>query len=125
MYVHHYIMCTDLISCYRYMYDCVHYNTGDAAMEGLCGDEATATAYCLQLHRKVLYLSPLLAQKKFRKRGNKDGAVRAFCHLEAEGLGKVLEVGYGKGTSVASTCCFFLFYVTLEIISLVNTGDWL
>ena len=68
-------------------------------MEGLGDDDATA-AYCLQLLGKVLYLSPLLAPKKFRKRGNKDGALRAFYQLETEGLGKVLEVGCGKGTSV-------------------------
>ena len=68
-------------------------------MEGLGDDNATA-AYCLQLPGKVLYLSPLLAPKKFRKRGNKDGALRAFYQLETEGLGKVLEVGCGKGTSV-------------------------
>ena len=68
-------------------------------MEGLGDDNATA-AYCLHLPGKVLYLSPLLAQKKFRKRGNKDGALRAFYQLETEGLGKVLEVGCGKGTSV-------------------------
>ncbi len=86
----------------RVSYSVCH--TGEAAVEGLCDDDATA-AYCLHLPGKILYLSPLLAQKKFRKRGNKDGAVRAFYQLDAEGLGKVLEVGCGKGTSVVSMCC--------------------
>ena len=39
-------------------------------------------------------------KKKLRKRGNKDGALRAFYQLETEGLAKVLEVGCGsQGTS--------------------------
>ena len=83
---------------YYILYTC----TVDAAVEGLCDDDATA-AYCLLLPGKVLYLSPLLGQKKFRKRGNKNGAVRAFYQLEDEGLGKVLEVGCTKGTSVVMT----------------------
>ena len=40
--------------------------------------------------------------KKFRKRGNKDGALTAFYQLQAEGLGKLLEVGGSKGASVVS-----------------------
>ena len=59
--------------CIRYV-NHVHC-TGDVAVEGLGDDDATA-AYCLQLPGKVLYLSPLLATKKFRKRGNKDGALK-------------------------------------------------
>ena len=69
--------------------------------DSLSDDDATA-AFCLHLPGMKLYLSPLLAQKKFRKRGNKDGAVRAFYQLESEGLGKVLEVGCTKGTSIVS-----------------------
>ena len=59
-------------------------------------DDATA-GFTLLLPGKILYLSKLLALKKFHKKGNKDGAVRAFCKLEEDGLGKVLEVGKGKG----------------------------
>ena len=47
----------------------------------------------------------LLAGKKFRKRGNKDGAVRAFYQLEAEGLGRIMEVGGSKGTAVVRMNC--------------------
>ena len=57
--------------------------------------------YCLTLPGKKLYLTPLLAQKKFRKKGNKDGAVRAFYLLQEEGLGKVLEVAGSKGACVS------------------------
>ena len=50
---------------------------------------------CLGRH----YLSHLLAVKKFRKRGNKDGALRAFYKLEGEQLGTVLELNSAKGGS--------------------------
>lgn len=59
-------------------------------------------AYCLTLPGRKLYLTPLLAMKKFRKRGNKDGALTAFYQLQAEGLGKLLEVEGSKGTSTVS-----------------------
>ena len=49
---------------------------------------------------QTLFLSPLLAQKKYRKKGNKDGAVRSFFQLENEGLGKTLEIGGTKGTTL-------------------------
>ena len=64
-------------------------------------DDAVA-AYCLTLPGQTLYLTPLLQAKKFRKRGNKDGAVRAFLQLEEEGLGKTLVIGEGKGTTQVS-----------------------
>ena len=51
----------------------------------------------------MLFLSHLLALKKFRKRGNKDGALRAFYKLEEEGLGKVLEVANVRGTQGVSS----------------------
>jgi len=41
--------------------------------------------YCLTLPGRKLYLTPLLRIKKFRKRGNKDGALSAFYQLEKEG----------------------------------------
>ena len=47
----------------------------------------------------TLPYSHLLAVKKFRKRGNKDGALRAFYKLEGEQLGTVLELNSAKGGS--------------------------
>ena len=41
---------------------------------------------CLE---KNLHLSTFLAQKKFRHRGNKEGALNAFHALESAGLGKL------------------------------------
>lgn len=54
-------------------------------------------AQCLLLPGKTLHLSYLLVKKKFKKFGNKDGAVRAFYKLEVAGLGEVIEVGGYKG----------------------------
>lgn len=65
-------------------------------------DDVTA-AFTLLLPGKTLYLSKLLSLKKFCKRGNKDGAVRTFYILEENGLGRVFEVGKGKG--VRSDAC--------------------
>ena len=65
--------------------------------------EDERAGFCLTLPGKILYLSPLLALKKFRKKGNKDGAVRAFYRLQEEGLGRVLEVAGTKGTSSVSS----------------------
>ena len=60
--------------------------------DNISDDDAIA-AYCLTLPGETLYLTPCLLQKKFRNRGNKDGAVRAFLQLEEEGMGKTLVVG--------------------------------
>ncbi len=67
--------------------------------------EDDTAGFCLTLPGKTLYLTPLLALKKFRKKGNKDGAVKAFFRLQQEGLGRVLELQGGKGTNSVSTKC--------------------
>ena len=64
--------------------------------EGLSDDDARPV-HCLEQPCKTLYLTLLLAQMKFRK---KEGAIRAFYQLEAEGLGTTLEVGGSKGTAL-------------------------
>ena len=40
--------------------------------------------------------------EKFRKKGNKDGALTAFYQLQEEGLGKLLELEGSKGVSTVS-----------------------
>ena len=66
-------------------------------------EEGTA-GYSLKIQAKTLYLTPLLSMKKFRKRGNKEGALTAFHKLEQEGLGKIRAVEGSKGpTSVSTT----------------------
>jgi hypothetical protein len=57
--------------------------TADTVEEVKDVEESTA-AFCLRLPGKTLFLSHLLALKKFRKKGNKDGALRAFYKLEEE-----------------------------------------
>ena len=76
----------------------------DVAEEDNSKDSDGSTAgFCLLLPGKTLHLSHLLSLKKFRKRGNKDGALRAFFKLEEEGLGKVLEVAASKGSQSVSS----------------------
>ena len=65
--------------------------------------EDSTAGFCLTIPGKKLFLAPLLAMKKFRKRGNKEGAVSAFYQLEEEGLGIVIEVAGAKGASTGST----------------------
>ena len=54
------------------------------------------------LSGNILYLTPLLNAKKFRKlNAKKDDVVRAFYQLE-EGLGKTLVIDGNKGTAQVS-----------------------
>ena len=48
----------------------------------------------------LLHISALLAAKRFRDRGNKDGAVKAICVLQSAGLGEVCEAKPQRGTNV-------------------------
>lgn len=79
-------------------------STGQRGYEGEATDDDATAALCLLhvLPGNALYLSLLPYLKKFRKKGDKGGAVRVFCQLEVEGLGTVLEVGGSKGTSTVS-----------------------
>ena len=56
-------------------------------------------------------MTPLLTAKKFRNRGNKDGAVRAFAQLEDEGLGKTVMIEGSKGTTQVRPQLFLDFAV--------------
>ena len=63
-------------------------------------DEEMTTSTENETVAMTIHLTPLLKEKKYRgKRGNKDGAIRAFYQLEEEGLGQVIEVEGGKGSS--------------------------
>lgn len=81
----------------------------DLAESTPVSQDVETSGFCLTLPGQTLYLTPLLALKKFRKRGNKDGAIRAFYRLQEEGLGKVLEIGGTKGTSSVSVYTLTLF----------------
>ena len=55
------------------------------------------------LSGNILYLTPLLNAKKFRKlNAKKDDVVRVFYQLEEEGLGKTLVIDGNKGTAQVS-----------------------
>ena len=74
---------------------------GDLTPEAI---EDSTAGFCLKIQGKTLYLTPLLAMKKFRKRGNKEGALSAFHKLEQERLGKLRTQEGSKGpTSVSTT----------------------
>ena len=49
--------------------------------------------------------------KKFRKRGNKEGALAAFYQLEEDGLGKLLELKGSKGTSTVSYDLYHTYHI--------------
>ncbi len=84
------------------MFVCFIYTSADFAEAKPSTREDETTALCITLPGKTLYLTPLLAMKKFRKKGKKEGAIRAFYRLQEEGLGRVLEVAGSKGTSAVS-----------------------
>lgn len=70
-------------------------------------------SYCLLLPGKTLHLSALLAAKRFRDRGNKDGAVRAIRVLQTAELGKVEEIKPQRGTSTVIYTQFALHADTI------------
>ena len=53
----------------------------------------------LTLPGKTLDISALNTQRKFRDKGNKEGAVAAIRHLEESGLGEVREERASRGTA--------------------------
>ena len=60
----------------------------------------------LTLSGKILDISALNSQHKFRDRGKKQGAVDAIEHLEEAGLGIVHRERATRGTALVSiTCC--------------------
>ena len=75
--------------------------TGKGQISDHMGGWAHANAaYSLLLPGKVLYLNALLAMKKFRDRGNKEGAVQGFYALQAAELGQVIERKPQRGTNM-------------------------
>lgn len=70
----------------------------DEVPPGIPSSVATAS-FCLTLPGKNLHLSSLLQSKKFRNKGNKEGALAAFQQLQSAGLGKIQEDERHRGTS--------------------------
>lgn len=65
-------------------------------------------AYSLLLPGRILYLSALLVQTKFRGRGNKAGALAGWILLQEGGLAKLVEKKHGRGTDKVCSFDFFL-----------------
>lgn len=61
--------------------------------------------YSLLLPGKVLNLSTLNTQRKFRDRGNKAGAIEAWKLLQQSGLGKMIETKARRGTDMVCSQC--------------------
>ena len=67
----------------------------------LAASEAQKNAtLSLLLPGKVLYLNALLAQRKFRDRGNKAGDVRGFEALQEDKLGKLVSIKPQRGATM-------------------------
>jgi hypothetical protein len=67
-------------------------------------DEAYSNAaYSLLIPGRVLNLSALNSQKKFRDRGNKQGAIKGWQLLEQSELGKLHDMKAQRGTDRVST----------------------
>ena len=62
--------------------------------------KSTVEGFCLTLPGKQLDLSVLLKEKKFRHKGNKEGALRAMRILEEDGLGRLDEKKLSNKSSV-------------------------
>ena len=69
----------------------------------LQGDQVRANAsLCLTLPGRKLNLSALLTLRKFRKRGDKEGALAGFRALESAKLGQIQSSNPKRGTSTVS-----------------------
>lgn len=62
-------------------------------------------SFMLTLPGKILDISALNSQHKFRDRGKKQGAVDAIEHLEEAGLGIVHRERATRGTALVSMFC--------------------
>ena len=69
---------------------------------GLVSQDKQVAAFCLLLPGKMLYISTLLQLKRFRYKGNKEGAVRAIKMLESAGMGRVFEDKPTRGATAVS-----------------------
>ena len=70
-------------------------------------------AYCLLLPGMTLHISALLAAKRFRDKGNKEGAVRAIKTLQDAGLGQVVENKPLRGTTMVLQVPLQVYYTVI------------
>ena len=83
------------------MYHAICVDMPPAILQG-SGQAHGNAVYSHLLPGKILHLSDLLEMRKFRDRGNKEGAVRGFRVLEEAELGKLIEVKPQRGTNMVN-----------------------
>ena len=99
-------VCMYIIMHQPYHFNCINnvLNIDDGETFDSTDEETILNAaYCLLFPGKCLDLSALLVAKKFRHRGNKEGAVSALKLLEKDGLGKLIPKTAHRGASTVST----------------------
>ena len=84
------------------MYVITNYYYVDLTMPVPTDQSSSNAKYCLLLPGSSLDLSALLACKKFRSHGNKEGALTAMRVLEENGLGRLVKKGSHRGASAVS-----------------------
>ena len=107
--------------------NCLHVGHDEVRASPVEAHANNTAGYCLTLPGRKLYLTPLLGMKKFRKRGNKEGALTAFYHIEEDGLGKLLELQGSKGTSTVSydLCNVYIDINKVQIILNAEHPDYI
>lgn len=109
----HVLVLLSLPICYHCIF--IAADIGDGKDSAL-SEDAKIAAYCLLLPGDTLHLTPLLAAKKFRNKGNKDGAIRAFGLLEKDGLGNTYVITGSKGGS--TQVCIYAISLRREKLNL-------
>ena len=79
--------------------------------------ESTASFCLSKLQGKRLDLGSLLASKKFRGRGDKEGALVAFRELEKAGMGRLITSGATSGASSVCMHTSTIIYTFLHKLS--------
>ena len=77
------------------MYRRHHWYVGDCVVE-TSEEEESMCHHTLLLPGRNLYLTPLLEKKKFRGKGNKEGALLAFRTLQEDHIGDIHTVPNSK-----------------------------
>lgn len=89
---------------------------------GSVSQDRQMATFCLLLPGKMLYISALLASKRFRDKGNKEGVVKAIKMLEEAGIGRVIEDKPPRGATVVSFCALLVFSSSISPDISFHTG---
>ena len=84
----------------------LEHSTEDIAEEK--DNDFRSAVLSLTLPGKVLNMSALVHQRKFRYTGNKTGGLQGWKRLESDGLGVVIERKAIRGTDKVSHGCLYM-----------------